>query len=244
MEEIKIKGIVLKSVDFGDSDKLVTIFSAEKGILTAKARGVKKPKAKLAFAAQPFAFVEFILFRQGDFFSIKTATSIDQFFDITLDFDRYILMLSILEIISKTMKQNAPDPEVFLLLLSALEAAVYKNANPMLVFIKFMIELMKLLGFEINFLSCASCDCEISEPYAFSFDLGGMLCKKCQRRNDFLELSAGEYAVLKNVSSVQMRDLSTLKFLSRDDVVSGISLLIKNFRLNLDEDVETIKQFL
>ena len=48
MEEIKVKGIVVKAVDFKDSDRLVTIFSAERGLIKARARGVKKAKAKLA----------------------------------------------------------------------------------------------------------------------------------------------------------------------------------------------------
>ena len=48
MEEIKTKGIVIKSVDYKDSDKLVTIFSAERGLIKARVRGVKKDKAKLA----------------------------------------------------------------------------------------------------------------------------------------------------------------------------------------------------
>ena len=55
MEQIKVKGIVLKFSDFKDSDKIVTVFSAEMGILNIRVRGVKKNKAKLAFAVQPFA---------------------------------------------------------------------------------------------------------------------------------------------------------------------------------------------
>ena len=57
MKELKVKGIVIKAIDYNDSDKLVTIFSAELGLLKAKVRGVKKDKAKLAFAVQPFALI-------------------------------------------------------------------------------------------------------------------------------------------------------------------------------------------
>ena len=73
MEEFKIKGIVIKSIDYKDSDKIVTIFSAELGIIHARARGVKKLKAKLAFATQPFAFCEFMLIAKGGFYSIINA---------------------------------------------------------------------------------------------------------------------------------------------------------------------------
>ena len=84
MEEIKVRGIVIKATDYKDSDKLVTIFSAELGLIKARARGVKKAKAKLAFAVQPFAFIEFLLTEKGGFYTIINATSIDQFFNVTL----------------------------------------------------------------------------------------------------------------------------------------------------------------
>ena len=85
MDEIKTKGIVIKATDYKDSDKLVTIFSAEKGLIRARARGVKKNKAKLAFAVQPFAFIEFMLTERDGFYTIINATSVDQFFNITND---------------------------------------------------------------------------------------------------------------------------------------------------------------
>ena len=99
MEEIKTKGVVLKAVDFKDSDKIVTIFSADFGLIKARVRGVKKAKEKLAFAVQPFAFVEFVLTAKGGFYTVINATSIDQFFNVTLDFDNYIFMLGCLEVI-------------------------------------------------------------------------------------------------------------------------------------------------
>ena len=43
----KIKGIVISSIDYKDKDKLITIFSLEKGLITAKLTGVKNPKAKM-----------------------------------------------------------------------------------------------------------------------------------------------------------------------------------------------------
>ena len=105
MEEIKIKGVVIKAVDYKDSDKLVTIFSAEKGLVKARVRGVKKDKAKLAFAVQPFAFIEFMLTERSGFYTVINASSIDQFFDITADFDNYLFMLSCLEVVEKTVRE-------------------------------------------------------------------------------------------------------------------------------------------
>jgi DNA repair protein RecO (recombination protein O) len=63
--EIKTEAIVLQSIDYKDNDKLLTLFSPSLGKLTAGIRGVKKPTAKLSFAAQPFCFAEYVLAEKG-----------------------------------------------------------------------------------------------------------------------------------------------------------------------------------
>lgn len=245
MEEIKTKGIVIKAVDYKDSDKIVTIFSADFGLIKARVRGVKKAKAKLAFAVQPFALIEFMLAEKGGFYTVINATSIDQFFNITFDFDNYIFMLGALEVCEKTVKQNSPEPKLFMLLLNSLKEVCYNETNSMNVFIKFMIEALRVLGFNLEFKNCACCGEKLSNKiYPFSYDYNGMLCPKCSNRNDFLELTVGEFAILEKINFSDISNLRTLKFMSRADLVSIISLLVKVFRIRADEEIETIKQFL
>ncbi len=245
MEEIKVKGIVIKATDYKDSDKIVTIFSAELGLIKARARGVKKAKAKLAFAVQPFALIEFLLTEKGGFYTIINATSIDQFFNITADFDNYIFMLGALEVCEKTVKQNSPEPELFMLLLNALKEVCYNHTNSMNVFIKFMIESLSFLGFNLELETCSICGEKLSQKmFPFSYDYNGMICPKCSNKNDFLELTLGEFAILEKINFTAISNLSSLKFMSRNDLVSVISLLVKIFRIRADEEIETIKQFL
>ena len=59
MEE-KLSGIVLGGVNFSENDKILNIFTLEKGVISAKIKGVKKAGAKLKFASEPFCFAEFI----------------------------------------------------------------------------------------------------------------------------------------------------------------------------------------
>ena len=60
MEE-KINALMIRSVDYADNDKILSLFSLEQGVISAKIRGVKKAGAKLKFAAEPFCFAEYIL---------------------------------------------------------------------------------------------------------------------------------------------------------------------------------------
>ena len=67
----RVKGIVISSKDYKDNDKLLTLFTLEKGIVFAKIVGVKKPNAKLKAVKELFCFAEFDLARKGDFLTIQ-----------------------------------------------------------------------------------------------------------------------------------------------------------------------------
>ena len=56
-----VKGIVLKTKEYKDNDKLLTILTLEKGKILVKARGVKKSKSKLKAFCQSFCFADFEL---------------------------------------------------------------------------------------------------------------------------------------------------------------------------------------
>ena len=83
-----------------------------------------------------------------------------------------------------------------------------------------------------------------SKEFNFSFDYNGLICPKCTNKNDSLALSLGEFAILSKIDANNMNNLSGLKFLSRADMVSVISLMCKDFRIMTEEEIVTIKQYL
>ena len=93
MEE-KARGIVLGGVNFGESDKILKIFTLEKGVVSAKIKGVKKAGAKLKFASEPFCLVEFIFSVSSGRRTIIGASLIDSFYPVREDIEKYFLRLS------------------------------------------------------------------------------------------------------------------------------------------------------
>ena len=58
--EVKVNALVIKAVDYKDNDRILTLYSLEKGKITAGIKGVKKAGAKLKFASEPFCFSEYV----------------------------------------------------------------------------------------------------------------------------------------------------------------------------------------
>ena len=77
--EIKTAAVVLKTADYKENDKLLTLFSADRGKFTACIKGVRKPTARLRPAAQPFTLAEFVLSERRGFYTVTQAEVLDSF---------------------------------------------------------------------------------------------------------------------------------------------------------------------
>ena len=95
MDTIKVKAIVLSSIDYKEKDKLVTLFTIENGVMQAIMKSVKSDKAKMRFAKEPFCFGEYLIAMPS-----KIITNVeveDNFYVLTKDIDKFYLACAILE---------------------------------------------------------------------------------------------------------------------------------------------------
>jgi len=242
MEEIKTQAIVLKAIDYKEGGKLLTLFSLERGLIYAKIRGVSKPNAKLAFAAQPFCFGEYILASKVGF-TVTNCTSIESFYSLTADFDKFVSASGILEMINILAREEEPNPTLFLATLKALKVLEFELAQPLAVFIKFFIFAMDNAGYRMKLDACPVCGNASPIKEKFSFRRGARMCAMCAD-NDSIFLSAGEVMVLKNINATPIEKLTTLKFASLDNVVTVVKILLRYFEEKTGEQIRGIKDYL
>ena len=246
MNEIKIQAIVLDAIDYKDSDKKLALFTCEQGLIWATIKGVKKPKAKLAGVSQPFCFAEYLLNKKGAFYTVINASVIESFFELSTDFDKYIIGTAMLEFCKKTVKENDQSIELFVLLLKALKQLSYTNANPMAVFIRFLIDSFAIIGYKLKLDVCACCksDSLLSYGFNYSYDHGGIVCKKCSGIIDNFMLEPSEQGIIKNIAFTDIDNIYKLKFVNRNALVQIIGLLCRQFRLYTGEELKTINKYL
>lgn len=150
VKELKDNAIVIKSVDIGESDKLLTLFSLESGKFQAKIRGVKKPRAKLAFASLPFCFGEYLLAKNKNSFTVINCNAIDNFFQITSDLNKFYAGSTILEIVNILSRANEKNVELFVLTLKALKSLAYSENGVLFVLAKYLLEVVGIAGYKID----------------------------------------------------------------------------------------------
>ena len=147
--DTKVKGIIIKLIDYKDADKLAQIFSLEDGVITAKFVGVKREKAKFKAVAQPFVFAEFVLSVKGEHKTVTSVEIIDPFDKLLLDYSRTMAGYVILDMIRRLIPEGKPEQDIFLLTLSTLKKLETDDVNCTL--IDYIIKFIDIQGMAIEF---------------------------------------------------------------------------------------------
>ena len=170
--EIKTDAIVLQSIDYKDNDKILTLFSPALGKITAGIRGVKKPKAKLAFCAQPFCFAEYILAEKGGRYTVTNAALHESFFELRLDIERFYAACAMAEACRAMLMENEEYEGVFVGLIEGLKSLALGQEDAAESLISFILIALRESGYPIDLAFLEECDGEIGEKLWFDFSDG------------------------------------------------------------------------
>ena len=119
--DLTVKGVVLKTTEYKDNDKLLTILTLEKGKILVKARGVKKSTSKLKAFCQSFCFADFELVSSGAGYVLTGVNEIENFYNLTTNIDKFSYAFCVLEIIDKVCAENQEYVSIFIDCLKTLQ---------------------------------------------------------------------------------------------------------------------------
>lgn len=175
--EFKADALLLRAVDYGENDKVVTLFTAERGKLCAGMKGVKKAGAKLRFAAQPFCFAEYVLVERSGRYTVTGASLYDGFYSLREDVGKFYAASSVTETCDRLMYEGMVNGE---LLVSAVKAlADIARREPSAVLVRFLIGALALAGYPVEADACPVCGKPLSGRMAFDMETGAFLCNGC-----------------------------------------------------------------
>lgn len=170
--EVKTDAIVLKTVDYKDNDKILTLFSPTLGRITAGAKGVKKPKAKLSFAAQPFCFAEYVLAEKGGRYTMTGAYLHESFFSLRYDIVRFYAACAMAEVCLTVLYENESHEGLFIALIEGLKALSLAEEDAAEAVIAFMLVALRESGYPVDLSYEEECDGDIGEKLWFDFSDG------------------------------------------------------------------------
>ena len=176
----EVKGLVLRTVDISESDRLVVMYTEEMGITTALARGARSLKSRKMSAAMQFCYGSYVLYGKGDKLWIKEASLIESFFDIRDSIEGLALATYIAEVVGDVGTAE-PDLDILRLALNSLYA-ISRGKYPLAkIKAAFEIRLASVLGFMPDVVACVKCGGGEGD---FFLDVmaGAVECAACHRQ--------------------------------------------------------------
>ncbi|MBN2258553.1 MAG: DNA repair protein RecO [Anaerolineaceae bacterium] len=174
-----VNAIILKHMDYGEADRIVTIFSVERGKLRAIARGVRKIRSRKAGHLEPFMHARLFLSQGREWPIITQAQTTDSFDGLRNDLVKIGHASYVVELLERFSSEDGDNPALFHLLLETLNR-LEDSEDLFQPTQYFELHMLDLQGFKPELIKCVRCSGVIQPAdQFFSAELGGILCPKC-----------------------------------------------------------------
>jgi DNA repair protein RecO (recombination protein O) len=178
MQSEKLQAIVLSSLDYGDSDRIVSLFSLEHGRIKAFARGARKSRKRFGPALEPFARIDVQARIKDGLSGLQQADIVSIYPAIRADLERIANALYACELVDVITPEGHPLPRLYRLLaayLNRLETTAACEVDRRF----FELNLLNILGYRPSLEECARCGNPFGETGALLQDGGELTCRFC-----------------------------------------------------------------
>ena len=178
---ITTKALVLRGVDYKESDKILTLFTQDQGKLTASARGCRKKGSAIAAGCQLLAWSELVLYDYQGRWAVKEAAVERLFQGVRNDIVRLSLGCYFAEAAELLAVEGEENTPLLSLTLNSLHALDKMPEKPLaLVKAAFEWKAMALAGYEPRMEGCAVCGTAPPEEPRFHLREGVLHCARCR----------------------------------------------------------------
>jgi DNA repair protein RecO (recombination protein O) len=177
---IRVEAVVIRHSDWGEADRLLTLYTRQSGKTRAIVKGARKITSRKAGHLEPFTQVKLQLAKGRDLFIVTQVDTIEPYLSLHEDLTLTGHAAYVLELIDRfTYEDESENSTLFRLLTDTLSRLASKS-DPWLAIRYYEIRLLDFLGFRPQLLKCANCRRDIiAEDQYFSYSAGGVICPSC-----------------------------------------------------------------
>lgn len=177
--QITTKALVIKVMDIRDNDRLLTLLTADLGLIKAFASGAKKSSHKNHAATSLFCYSDFLLTQSGNTYKVKESAPITSFFKISSDILNLSLAQYFCELAGVFSPEDSSAGEHLRLTLNTLNFLCKQNFNSNLLKAIFELRLMAISGYLPDLVACDACGKFDDDLMCFYYENGSILCHEC-----------------------------------------------------------------
>lgn len=176
----RASAVVLRHSDWGEADRLLTLYTREQGMIRALAKGARKVTSRKAGHLQPFTHVTVQLAKGRDLLIVTQAETVNAFLPLHDDLMKTGHAAYAIELLLRfSYEDEGANPAIFRLLVETLER-LEKEEDAWLPIRYYEMRFLDAVGFRPQLFECVNCGREIRpEDQFFSFLAGGVVCPRC-----------------------------------------------------------------
>ncbi|MBU1177623.1 DNA repair protein RecO [Patescibacteria group bacterium] len=215
MPTYRTKGIVIKYSDLRETDRIITVFTANLGKVQAVAKGVRKTLSKLGGHLDLFNIVQLELANGRNLETVTGVQTVTNFSRIRTSLSKTSQVYYLTELIDQLVPAEYKDTRLFDLLASTLKIldsdVCDDEITESLLAQAFKVKLLQLLGFAPQLNQCGQCSQPITTTgsYFFSNQLGSLKCRSCwDSKNQGTEIALPALKILRVLARENLLYLS------------------------------------
>jgi len=175
----RTEAIVIGRMDLGEADRIMTLYTPQRGKLRVIAKGIRRPTSKMAPHLEYFSRCQLLLAKGRDLDVVTNAETIDPFWPIRSDLEAFGHASHLVELLNRLTQDQQAQEGAYDLLLRSLRLLA-DGVDPFAVTRHYELGLLTILGFRPQLYRCVGCEREIAaEVNSLSARLGGMVCPNC-----------------------------------------------------------------
>jgi DNA repair protein RecO (recombination protein O) len=193
---LKTEGIVLRSLRYGEADRILHLYTPDRGRVSAIAKGVRRAKSRFGGRLEPFFRLNLVLYEgRSELLTVTSAETVAAHPRLREDAGALDGAARACEAVARVFDDGDPHAGVYHLLANELtlldgDPARAGRANAL----AFRLKLLLAAGFAPHLASCASCG-EREHLVGFSGAAGGVVCGACEASAFALDQEAVDFLV-------------------------------------------------
>jgi len=177
------EAIIIKKVKLGEADRILTLYTLERGKIEAVARGIRKAQSKMAGHLELLTHSMVTLARGRTLDTIIGSQTINGFYDLKNNLWLSSCGLYVSELINQFNAEHVENKSLFYLFLDTLKQLGDTN-NSLIIIRHFEMQLLELSGYKPQLQICSACQTDLKPVVnAFCARAGGIICPKCRDEN-------------------------------------------------------------
>lgn len=201
------EALVIKEMNVGESDRLVTLFTREYGIIKAFASGAKNIKSKKGSATSLLTYGSFTIKRKNESYRIYEATPISMFFGAGSDIEVLTLSQYFCELANVFAVAGTPNNELLRLILNSLHFLTKEKRFPPLIKAITELRVAVISGYSPNLIACDGCGKFEDDIMFFEINGGELKCNDCEKQGEYSAIDRTILSAMRHIVYCQFSKL-------------------------------------